>query len=95
MIQAVFERFGRLEGVRDARSLGICGAVNFAGDAGYLARAGWDVYHRALARGAYVRPLGNVVYITPPLNITEADLSELLGIVEDCVTEVAAERNAS
>lgn len=88
MIEQAFERMGRLSGVLHARSRGVCGALNLKGGRGYLERGGWEVYERALARGAYVRPLGNVVYVTPPLNIPENDLEELLSIVEDSVADV-------
>jgi adenosylmethionine-8-amino-7-oxononanoate aminotransferase len=46
------------------------------------------VYEEALRRGAYLRPLGSTVYVTPPLNIPDADLEELLAIVEASVTGV-------
>lgn len=88
LIRGAFERMGRLDGVVGARSLGVCGALNLPGGRGYLERGGWEVYERALRRGAYVRPLGNVVYVTPPLNIQEDDLMELLSIVELSVAEV-------
>lgn len=52
---------------------------------GYLAQAGWRVYDEALRRGAYLRPLGSVVYTTPPLNIPLDDLDELLAILVDSV----------
>lgn len=57
---------------------------------GYTAGVGWRVYEEARRRGAYLRPLGDVVYVTPPLNIPMADLERLLGIVEDSVRAVAA-----
>ena len=63
-----------LPGVARTRALGMVGALDLAGDAGYLARTGWRVYEEALRRGAYLRPLGNVVYVTPSLNIPDADL---------------------
>ncbi len=59
-------------------------------DAGYTAGVGWRVYEEARRRGAYLRPLGNVVYITPPLNIPMPDLEKLLSIVEESVRAVAA-----
>ncbi len=34
---------------------------------GYTAGVGWRVYDEARRRGAYLRPLGDVVYVTPPL----------------------------
>lgn len=90
LIERAFERMGRLPGVTNARSLGVCGAVDLKGTRGYLAHGGWQVYERALARGAYVRPLGNVVYIAPPLNIPDEDLEQLLSIVYESVEEVAS-----
>jgi len=54
-------------------------------DAAPFARAGWRVYEEARRRGAYLRPLGDVVYVAPPLNIPDPDLDELLGIVEASV----------
>ena len=46
------------------------------------------MYHEALRRGAYLRPLGNVIYIVPALNINDGDLDELLSIVADSVRAV-------
>jgi adenosylmethionine-8-amino-7-oxononanoate aminotransferase len=64
------------------------GALDLDGSEGYLAGAGWRVYAEARRRGAYLRPLGNVVYVTPPLTIADEELEELLGIVRESV-EVA------
>lgn len=93
MIAQCFADLGALPGVEAARSRGMCGALNLSGGTGYLERGGWDVFHRALERGSYVRPLGNVVYVAPPLNIPLDDLKELLGTVSDCVHEVSANRS--
>ena len=59
------------------------GALELAGDAGYLADAGWRVYEEARRKGAYLRPLGNVVYVTPALTIPDADLDRLLAILDE------------
>lgn len=91
-IARCFEELGALPGVARTRALGMIGALDLAGDAGYLARAGWRVYEEARRRGAYLRPLGNVVYVAPPLVIPDADLDELLGIVAESVTVVAGGR---
>ena len=87
-IAAAFAGFSGLPGVATTRSLGMIGVLELAGRQGYLERGGLRVYHEALRRGAYVRPMGNVVYITPALNISDADLDELLSIVEESVTAV-------
>jgi len=88
-IARCFESLGELPGVAATRSLGMMGALDLGGDAGYLAEVGWRVYDEARARGAYLRPLGNVVYVTPSLTIPDADLDELLAIVTDSVAAVA------
>jgi adenosylmethionine-8-amino-7-oxononanoate aminotransferase len=54
-------------------------------DLGYTASIGWRVYDEARRRGAYLRPLGNVVYVTPPLNIPLDALERLLAIVEESI----------
>ena len=87
-IAAAFADLGALPGVARTRSLGMIGALDLEGDAGYLERGGWAVYEEALRRGAYLRPLGSVVYVAPPLNIPDDALDELLGVVRDSVTAV-------
>jgi adenosylmethionine-8-amino-7-oxononanoate aminotransferase len=88
-IAAAFDAMRGLPGVAAVRSLGMIGALDLAGDAGYLAGAGWRVYEEARRRGAYLRPLGNVVYVTPALNIGDADLAELLAIARESVAAAA------
>ncbi|MET0790092.1 MAG: aminotransferase class III-fold pyridoxal phosphate-dependent enzyme, partial [Polyangiaceae bacterium] len=89
-IRAAFASFANLPGVLTTRSLGMIGVLELQGRQNYLERGGLRVYHEALRRGAYLRPMGNVVYITPPLNITDTDLEELLGIVEGSVRSVTS-----
>jgi adenosylmethionine-8-amino-7-oxononanoate aminotransferase len=87
-ITDAFAAMAMLPGVVRVRSLGMIGALDLAGDAGYLAGAGWRVYDEARRRGAYLRPLGNVIYVAPPLNIEAADLERLLAIVAESVEAV-------
>ena len=77
-----------LPGVASGRALGMIGAVDLCGDRDYLARGGWRVYDEARKRGAYLRPMGNVVYVAPPLNIPDDVLGELLEILRDSVRAV-------
>lgn len=94
------ERVARIDGVRRVRSIGMACAADLgeperdatsAGEsleeAGYLGNIGWRVYRNALKRGAYVRPLGDTVYLCPPLTIDERDLDELLAIFEESISE--------
>ncbi|MFN5371994.1 MAG: adenosylmethionine--8-amino-7-oxononanoate transaminase [Bacteroidia bacterium] len=71
----------------DVRCLGTILAIEFRTEAetGYLNPAGQEITEFFLARGIYLRPLGNVLYFTPPycirdeeLNIVYAAIKELL-----------------
>jgi adenosylmethionine-8-amino-7-oxononanoate aminotransferase len=84
-IAAAFQALAELPSVAGSRSLGMIGAVDLNEGEGYLARAGWRVYDEARARGAYLRPMGNVVYVTPPLNIEDEVLDRLLAIVRESI----------
>jgi adenosylmethionine-8-amino-7-oxononanoate aminotransferase len=91
-IAQAFAEMGELPGVERPRALGMIGALDLGGTGGYLADAGWRVYEEARARGACLRPLGNVVYVTPALNIPDTDLEELLAIARASVEAVTAAR---
>jgi adenosylmethionine-8-amino-7-oxononanoate aminotransferase len=84
-ISAAFHALTEIPGVTRPRSIGMTGAIDLAAGADYLGRAGWRVYEEARKRGAYLRPLGDIVYIAPPLNIPDDDLEELLTIVRESV----------
>lgn len=89
-ITAAFERIAQLPGVERVRSVGMIGAADLrpTGEGGYLGESGWRVYEEAKKRGAYLRPLGDTVYVCPPLTIGAQELDELLGILEQSVRVV-------
>ena len=89
-IAKAFDRIAAIPGVERVRSLGMIAAADLApsGDGGYLGNTGWKVYEEARKRGAYLRPLGDTVYVTPPLTISEGDLDALLGILEESIRAV-------
>ena len=93
MIAKAFSELGELEGVENARALGMCGALNLGNSRDYLQSTGWRVYEEALRHGAYMRPLGNVVYVTPPLNISLEDLGQLLNAMTASVKSVLNSKN--
>lgn len=91
-IASAFAAMAALPGVESTRSLGMVGALDLKGEADYLADAGWRVYDEARQRGAYLRPLGNVVYVTPSINIPDEDLDQLLAIAQESVVAAARAR---
>lgn len=80
IIRSAFGDIAQLPGVKSVRSLGMVGAADL-GTAGYAGHVGWQIYDQALQRGAYLRPLGDTVYVAPPLVISETDLRQLLDIL--------------
>jgi adenosylmethionine---8-amino-7-oxononanoate aminotransferase len=62
--------------VRDVRARGAIGAVEFdrIGNLNELKR-------RFVEAGVFVRPFGNIVYLTPAFTISEEELSRLTGAV--------------
>jgi adenosylmethionine-8-amino-7-oxononanoate aminotransferase len=89
--RAFHERIAAISGVLRVRALGMVGAADL-GEGGYSGQTGQRVYQAALRRGAYLRPLGDTVYVAPPLNIPFADLDRLLDILEESVREVMRAR---
>ena len=73
-----------LPGIRAVRVLGAIGAVQFAG-APDLA----DLKRRFVERGVWVRPFGDIVYLTPALTIEADDLGRLIEAVTAVVGQTA------
>jgi len=48
-----------------------------------------DLKRRFLARGTWVRPFGDIVYLTPALTVPPQDLAELLDAMRTVVPAVA------
>ncbi|MFK7985003.1 MAG: adenosylmethionine--8-amino-7-oxononanoate transaminase [Sandaracinaceae bacterium] len=86
-IQESFAWIAAIAGVERTRALGMVGAADL-GDGGYNGELGWRVFEAALQRGVFLRPLGDTVYVTPPLNIPEDELAQLLDVVEQSVRDV-------
>ncbi|HUV38209.1 MAG TPA: adenosylmethionine--8-amino-7-oxononanoate transaminase [Planctomycetota bacterium] len=72
--------FRRLPGVTDSRCVGLVFAVD-------VTRAK-EVCAAAKRRGLLIRPLGDVVYLVPPLVTSEDELTRMIRILYDALTEV-------
>src|SRR4029079_8053298 len=53
-------------------------------------RTGFAVCQEARRRGVWVRPLGDVVVLMPPLAIGDEDLETLCGVVDESIRAVVA-----
>ena len=55
-------------------------------------KIGWQVAYHARDNGVFIRPLGNVIVIMPPLVISEKNLKRLLSVLKDSIIAVTEDR---
>jgi adenosylmethionine-8-amino-7-oxononanoate aminotransferase len=58
------------------------------GTAGYLNPAGPTVKRIAMEHGVFLRPLGQVVYLLPPLCITDAQLEQCYEAIQTALDQL-------
>jgi adenosylmethionine-8-amino-7-oxononanoate aminotransferase len=78
--------------VTRVRGLGMVAALDLCAADGSPLRAdqrtGYRVYREAVRRGALLRPLGDSMYLFPPLNAPAADLDAMVAILADSIDAV-------
>ncbi|MCR9141587.1 MAG: adenosylmethionine--8-amino-7-oxononanoate transaminase [bacterium] len=74
--------------IRETRCLGSIAAVELDLPANYTADFGWRLMSAAIERGALLRPLGNVVYLTPAYTIQPAELDRAYQVLQACLQEL-------
>jgi adenosylmethionine---8-amino-7-oxononanoate aminotransferase len=72
--------------VDSARSCGLIGAIELQHGRTAAAR----VCEQALSEGVWLRPLGNVIVIMPPLCVTLEELDCICGAVQEGLLRTAA-----
>ena len=86
-LAAALEPARPLPGVVDVRTLGAIGVIQLDD----MSRIEW-LKARFVAAGVWVRPFGDIVYVTPALTIDEDDLTRLTDALIDVVTAWSRER---
>lgn len=84
-IGAAIAPLAQLDGVLDIRRIGTMTGIEVAAVG---ERTGFAVCQEARRHGVWVRPLGDVVVVMPPLAIGDDDLDVLTGTVCDAITTV-------
>ena len=74
--------------VRRPRLLGSVAAFELQGPSGYLQTIGLDLQQHCLAGGLFLRPLGSVVYLMPPLCISAPELELSYELLEQGLAAV-------
>ena len=95
------DAFGAHPNVGEIRHIGLIHAIELVADKETktplpLRRTGYEIYKRALRRGLLLRPLGDVLYFNPALNITREELRIAIDRAKAALEEVlpSAERRA-
>jgi adenosylmethionine-8-amino-7-oxononanoate aminotransferase len=84
LLRDLLQPVAGLPAVREVRQCGFMVGIELS-DFPLSARMGHQVTLEARARGAIVRPLGDVVVLMPPLSISAGELRRLVGIVGDAI----------
>jgi adenosylmethionine-8-amino-7-oxononanoate aminotransferase len=82
MLREGLEPARGLPHVRDVRVKGVIGVVEVQGFDPRTLR------QKLIDKGVWIRPFGNIVYTTPPLTISDADLATLTDAMVSVVREV-------
>ena len=89
--------FGAHPNVGEIRHIGLIHAIELVKDPATKEpldarrRTGYAIYKKALSLGLVLRPLGDVLYFNPPLNITREELSLAIEMAHEAVTAVLPE----
>ena len=84
LLRELLRPVAALPGVREVRQCGFMVGIELS-DFPLTARMGHRVTMEARARGAIVRPLGDVVVLMPPLAISLEELRRLVSIAGDAI----------
>ena len=82
--------------VGDARNKGLMAGVELVKDKktkeayAWEDKTGWKVARHARDNGVFIRPLGNVIVIMPPLSISNENLGQMLKVLKDAIIAVTA-----
>jgi adenosylmethionine-8-amino-7-oxononanoate aminotransferase len=89
LLERLLEPIAQLDSVREVRQRGFMVGIELHRFDPAL-RMGHQVTLEARARGAIVRPLGDVIVLMPPLSIGGADLQRLVSITREAIAVATA-----
>jgi adenosylmethionine-8-amino-7-oxononanoate aminotransferase len=83
-----------LEHVGDVRQAGFMAGVELVRDKqrkipyDWEEKIGWKAAYHARERGLFIRPLGNVIVIMPPLALSEQNLIQMMQVIANSIAAV-------
>lgn len=94
MHEYINKKFGGRPHVGEIRHLGCVSAIELVKDTAtkekfdWKSRTGFQIFRKAIEKGAYLRNLGDVIYFMTPYVITEDEMIKLVDIAYESVYEV-------
>ncbi|MEW6162440.1 MAG: adenosylmethionine--8-amino-7-oxononanoate transaminase [Nitrospirota bacterium] len=94
ILEAWLKEVLNLRHVGDVRNIGLMAGVELVRAEetkepyDWAEKMGWRVAYHARENGVFIRPLGNVIVIMPPLSISPENLNQLLKVIKDSITAV-------
>jgi len=83
------EGIATLDGIVEAKALGLVARIELkSAKGGYLSEVGPRIAREFLERDILLRPLGNVLYVLPPLCTSDEDLGRIYDAVEEVLANV-------
>ena len=86
MLSEAFGKYRSVPGVDGSTALGCMSALEISKESGGAATA-LAIADTALRKGLFIRPLGPVLYLWPPLVTKKMEMEEMLQIFEDSLVE--------
>jgi adenosylmethionine-8-amino-7-oxononanoate aminotransferase len=94
ILEAWLKEVLNLKHVGDVRNIGLMAGVELVRDKetkepyDWAEKMGWRVAYYARENGVFIRPLGNVIVIMPPLSISHENLERLLEVIKSAIIAV-------
>lgn len=94
LTKSLNEALGGHPNVGEIRHIGLIHAMEFVADKTSKdslppsQRTGYEIYKAGLKNGIVLRPIGDIIYFNPPLNITKSELSTAIELTKKSVSEV-------
>ncbi|MCG2813213.1 MAG: aminotransferase class III-fold pyridoxal phosphate-dependent enzyme, partial [Thermodesulfovibrionales bacterium] len=91
LLEEWFKEISELLHVGDVRNKGLMAGVELVEDKksrkayAWEDKMGWKVAYHARDNGVFIRPLGNVIVIMPPLSISIENLRQMLKVIKDAI----------
>lgn len=75
--------------VKDIRNLGLIAGIELESREGRPGERAFDVFLKCFEKGVLVRTTGDVIALSPPLIIEQAEIEQLFGTIADVLKQVA------